>query len=250
LAILNLNFQNPQNICGRAHQSHGGGQQQLLMLMQAMLRMMSQLMGGGGGCCGQSGMGFGGQSPNFGGFGQGCQGGGFAPGFPGQGMSNFLGGGGGACHAGGNGYGFGGGGGQRFGGPAGNVSPSFGTPGQSRFSGGQAQARGTGYYPDSSAMEGGYVDRKGKKLNTLQDFLEGRAPYVSVAMDHTCGIPYGQPLRIAELEKKYGRPIPFRVVDTGGAFKGRGTGRIDICTRNRQASLDPTVNGPLTLQFQ
>lgn len=107
-------------------------------------------------------------------------------------------------------------------------------------------ARGTGYYPDRSAMEGGFVDRKGKPLHTLQDFLAGKASYVSVAMDSTA-FPYGTKLRIPELEAKYGRPIEFRVVDTGGAFRGKGTSRIDICTANRQASLDPTINGPLHL---
>ncbi|MDP1829269.1 MAG: peptidoglycan-binding protein [Archangium sp.] len=114
------------------------------------------------------------------------------------------------------------------------------------FEGEQFKARGTGYYPDSSAMEGGYVDRKGAKLNTLQDFLSGKAPYVSVAMDSKA-FPYGTKLRIPELEAKYGKQIEFRVVDTGGAFKGKGTSRIDVCTANRRASLDPTINGPLTL---
>ncbi len=109
-------------------------------------------------------------------------------------------------------------------------------------------ARGTGYYPDSSPMEGGYVDRKGHKLYTLQAYLAGKAPYVSVAMDSKA-FPYGTKLRIPELEKKYGRQIEFRVVDTGGAFKGKGTSRIDICTANQKASLDPTINGPLTLVF-
>lgn len=108
------------------------------------------------------------------------------------------------------------------------------------------KARGTGYFPDSSAMEGGFVDRKGAKLNTLQDFLAGRAPYVSVAMDSKA-FPYGTKLRIPELEAKYGKQIEFRVVDTGGAFKGKGTSRIDVCTANRKASLDPVINGPLTL---
>ncbi|MBX3166852.1 MAG: hypothetical protein KF760_05545 [Candidatus Eremiobacteraeota bacterium] len=112
-----------------------------------------------------------------------------------------------------------------------------------------AKATGTGYYPDNSAMEGGYVDRQGKKLNTLQDFLAGKADYVSVAMDKNENIPYGTKLRIPELEKKYGKPIEFRVVDTGGAFTGKGTSRIDICTANEKASTDPTINGPLTLQF-
>jgi len=112
-----------------------------------------------------------------------------------------------------------------------------------------AQATGTSYYPDSSALEGGYVDKKGKKLNTLQDFLAGKADYVSVAMDDKAGIPYGAKLRIPELEKKYGKPIDFRVVDTGGAFGGKGNSRIDICTANEKASTDSTINGPLTLQF-
>jgi peptidoglycan hydrolase-like protein with peptidoglycan-binding domain len=107
-------------------------------------------------------------------------------------------------------------------------------------------ARGTGYFPENSRMEGGFNDRKGKPLHTLQDYLSGKAPYVSVAMDSKA-FPYGTKLRIPELEQKYGRPIEFRVVDTGGAFQGRGTGRIDICTANRKASLDPTINGKLTL---
>lgn len=108
------------------------------------------------------------------------------------------------------------------------------------------KARGTGYYPDASPMEGGFVDRKGAKLNTLQDFLSGKVPYVSVAMDSKA-FPYGTKLRIPELEAKYGKQIEFRVVDTGGAFKGKGTSRIDVCTANQRASLDPTINGPLTL---
>lgn len=108
------------------------------------------------------------------------------------------------------------------------------------------RARGTGYYPHDSKLEGGFQDRKGRPLHTLQDYLAGRAPYVSVAMDKNA-FPYGTKLRIPELEAKYGRPIEFRVVDTGGAFRGKGTSRIDICTENRAASLDATINGPLTL---
>lgn len=105
-------------------------------------------------------------------------------------------------------------------------------------------ARGTGYYPDSSALEGGFVDRRGKKLRTLQQFLAGDADYVSVAMDSKAFV-YGQRLRIKELETKYGKPITFRVVDTGGAFKGKGRSRIDVCVQNNRASLDPTINGTL-----
>jgi hypothetical protein len=107
-------------------------------------------------------------------------------------------------------------------------------------------ARGTGYYPDASPLEGGFVDRRDQPLRTLQDFLSGKANYVSVAMDSKA-FPYGTKLRIPELEAKYGKQIEFRVVDTGGAFKGKGTSRIDICTANERASLDSTINGPLTL---
>ncbi|MDB4945547.1 MAG: hypothetical protein JWP97_5081 [Labilithrix sp.] len=105
-------------------------------------------------------------------------------------------------------------------------------------------ARGTGYYPDSSALEGGFVDRRGKRLYTLQQFLAGTAPYVSVAMDSSA-FAYGTRLRIHELDARYGESIVFRVVDTGGAFKGKGTTRIDICTANNKASLEATINGTL-----
>lgn len=112
-----------------------------------------------------------------------------------------------------------------------------------------SRARGTGYFPSNDPIEGGYVDRKGHKLYTLQDYLAGRAPYVSVAMDVPAA-RYGSMLRIPELEAQHGGiQIPFRVVDTGSAFRGRGRSRIDICTVNRHASNDSTVNGPLTLLF-
>jgi hypothetical protein len=105
-------------------------------------------------------------------------------------------------------------------------------------------AKGSGYFPDSSRMEGGFVDMRETKLRTLQQFLDGQADYVSVAMD--VGIfKYRQRLRIKEFNEKYGKEIVFRVVDTGGAFKGKGTSRMDICTANRKASLDSTVNGTL-----
>lgn len=105
-------------------------------------------------------------------------------------------------------------------------------------------SKATGYYPSGSALEGGFVDRRGVKLRTLQQFLAGQADYVSVAMDSTA-FPYGQHLRIKELEAKYGRAIDFRVVDTGGAFHGRGRSRIDICVANQSASLSPSVNGTI-----
>ena len=63
----------------------------------------------------------------------------------------------------------------------------------------------------------------------------------------TNAFTYGQKLRIKELELKYNRVIEFRVVDTGGAFKGRGRSRIDVCVKNYSASLDSTINGNLNI---
>ena len=56
-------------------------------------------------------------------------------------------------------------------------------------------------------------------------------------------------LRIKELETKYGRPIEFRVVDTGGAFRGKGRSRIDVCVKNKTASFDATINGTLHIDI-
>jgi 3D (Asp-Asp-Asp) domain-containing protein len=105
-------------------------------------------------------------------------------------------------------------------------------------------SKGTGYYPSNSALEGGFKDMRGAPLRTLQQFLNGDADYVSVAMDKGV-VPYGTVISIREFNQKYGRNIIFKVVDTGGAFRGKGTSRMDICTANERASLDPTVNGTL-----
>ena len=133
-------------------------------------------------------------------------------------------------------------------------SVRFGKPcfddikGESKLVPGQKyEARATSYYPADNAMEGGFVDRKGYKLNTLQDFLDGKADYVSVAMDSKA-CPYGTKITVEELDTKYGRHIPCRVVDTGGAFQGRGTGRIDICQRtNNDCTSNNATNGKVTI---
>ncbi len=112
-------------------------------------------------------------------------------------------------------------------------------------------AKGTGYYPANSKMEGGFNDKVGKPLRTLQDFLDGKSSYVSIALDKNLyksgQIKYGDSFRIPELEAKHGRKIVFKAVDTGGAFTNKGFSRVDICTRSKQHSLEPTVNGKLTL---
>lgn len=110
------------------------------------------------------------------------------------------------------------------------------------------RAKSSGYFPYNDSMEGGHFDRLGKPLRTLQDYLAGRADYVSVAMDRHVA-PYGTRIRIPELEAKYGREIDFRLVDTGRAFKNKGTSKIDICVKTRQQTYEDTINGHLTVQF-
>lgn len=111
--------------------------------------------------------------------------------------------------------------------------------------------KATGYYPHNSKMEGGFKDKIGKPLHTLQDFLDGSAPYVSIAIDKNLykngTVKYGDNFRIPEMEAKYGKKIIFKAVDTGGAFTGKGFSRIDICTENKSHSLDKAVNSKLTL---
>lgn len=108
------------------------------------------------------------------------------------------------------------------------------------------RTRATGYYPAADRMEGGHVDRRGKKLRTLQDFVDGRATYVSVAMDSRA-LPYGRAICIPALNESYGKAIDFRVVDTGGAFKNKGTTRLDICTRSRSDAFKKNVNRKLEI---
>ncbi|XP_046381018.1 uncharacterized protein LOC124152217 isoform X1 [Haliotis rufescens] len=110
-------------------------------------------------------------------------------------------------------------------------------------------ARGTAYYPANNALEGGFVDMRGARLRTLQQYLAGSASYVSVAMDNHAGIAYGTAICIPEMNHRYNKHIVFKVVDTGSAFSGKGHGRIDICVSSQANSYDSTINGHLTLVF-
>lgn len=118
-------------------------------------------------------------------------------------------------------------------------------------------ARLTGYYPSGSALEGGISDRFGNPLQTLQGYLgdykfvatgrypngdivalrqvSGRADYISVAADPTFGQYW---LCIPTLEKHYGMRLPFRIVDTGDAFKGAGYSHYDICCATRSDTME------------
>ena len=94
------------------------------------------------------------------------------------------------------------------------------------------------YTTENNSMEGGSKDRCGRPLHTLDDYMNWDANEVSVAMDKYA-LPYGTIIRIPEIEKrlKVKDPIPFKVVDTGGAFYNQGTSRMDICVGHSQSTI-------------
>lgn len=89
-------------------------------------------------------------------------------------------------------------------------------------SGGTFAARLTGYWPYAAKtaaekrMEGGHNDRKGKPIHTLEQHQADPVlhPYVSVSGDDAI-FPYGQRIEIDQWPG-----VVFRVVDTGGHFRG------------------------------
>lgn len=112
------------------------------------------------------------------------------------------------------------------------------------------EVRLTAYYPTPSAegsaenrMEGGPVDRRGNRLHSLEAVLDGRAPWVSLAIDARLGVPYGK--EVVLVVNDYGRLVfvPGRLVDCGGALVDQGWSRIDVCVENRGASFRARVNG-------
>lgn len=115
-------------------------------------------------------------------------------------------------------------------------------------SGGTFQARLTGYWPYAAKtaaerlMEGGHHDRKGKPIHTLEQHRADSAahPFVSVSGDDAI-FPYGQRIEIDQWPG-----LIFRVVDTGGHFRGarkvyRVVGRepLDIAVDSAQTKVKP-----------
>lgn len=109
-----------------------------------------------------------------------------------------------------------------------------------------AQAFATAYCPVNGGPEGGPVDHREHPIYTIQDFVSGKAPYVSVAMDSALDAtyPYGTVIHIPELDKKYnnGQPIEFHLVDHGSAFEGKGLSRIDIANYGSSAKDCPAAS--------
>uniref|UniRef100_A0A146KRW6 Uncharacterized protein n=1 Tax=Lygus hesperus TaxID=30085 RepID=A0A146KRW6_LYGHE len=111
----------------------------------------------------------------------------------------------------------------------------------------------TAYYPDTlSEDESGMMDMKGNRLRTLQDYLDGRAPYVTVSTDPRLDVPYGTRVIIPELDRHFGveNGIRFEARDAGPHMEGAGFSRLDVCVRSEQDSYDAAVNRVATAVFE
>ncbi|KAK4876070.1 hypothetical protein RN001_012492 [Aquatica leii] len=94
-----------------------------------------------------------------------------------------------------------------------------------------------------------YRDMKGKKLRSLQEYLNDRSDFVSLAMDERLGIAYGTKVCIPELNKYFGYYLNFEVRDNGTDLLGMGYRRADIFVRTEMDSYDSIVNKKVTLIF-
>ncbi len=112
------------------------------------------------------------------------------------------------------------------------------------------RAKLSAYWPAANAselpLEGESVDTRDRPLYSLQDYLAGKAPFVSVAGDLS-EFGYDEPIEIRELNQLYDRSIEFRVHDALHADltkKGLGTGtrRLDIRVNSRKEGLSDSVN--------
>jgi hypothetical protein len=92
---------------------------------------------------------------------------------------------------------------------------------------------------DEATLEGGGLDAQKNKINTIEDYLEGKADYVTIAMDK----PYiGRYFTNADFRDSNGKLIRFKCTDTGGAFYGMGTSKIDIATGDLSVARGKILN--------
>ncbi|CAL1680428.1 unnamed protein product [Lasius platythorax] len=97
-----------------------------------------------------------------------------------------------------------------------------------------------------------HLDDRGKMLNTLQDYLDGRTHYVTVAGNLRSGIPYGTKICIEELNERFGKQIPLQIrdqVDYGNERDDVASyfSRLEICVRTEEDTYDTYVNDLVTV---
>ncbi|TGZ51225.1 uncharacterized protein [Temnothorax longispinosus] len=95
-----------------------------------------------------------------------------------------------------------------------------------------------------------HLDDQGKMLNTLQDYLDGRARYVTVAGNLRSGIPYGTKVCIEKLNEQFGRQIHLQIrdqIDYEINDVALDFSRLEICVRTEEDTYDTYLNGLVTV---
>ncbi|XP_020296958.1 uncharacterized protein LOC109861642 [Pseudomyrmex gracilis] len=107
------------------------------------------------------------------------------------------------------------------------------------------------YYPVFGTNDkSNHLDVQGKMLNTLQDYLDGRTAYVTVAGNLKSGIPYGTKICIEKLNEQFGRQIPLQIrdqVESEEDYISLGFSRLEICVRTEEDTYDTYVNSLVTV---
>ena len=82
-------------------------------------------------------------------------------------------------------------------------------------------------------LDEGSLDVSGRRLATLEAFLDGDVAFVSVAIDLEAIAP-GTPLRLPALEAAVGQPILLRAVHQTERTTGTGTALLEVCVSERE----------------
>ncbi|KAL0105399.1 hypothetical protein PUN28_016802 [Cardiocondyla obscurior] len=98
-----------------------------------------------------------------------------------------------------------------------------------------------------------HLDDQGKMLNTLQDYLDGRVGYVTVAGDLRSGISYGTKVCIEKLNEQFGRQIYLQIrdqTDYENSSVALDFSRLEICVRTEQDTYDNYLNDLVTIHVR
>ncbi|KYN42166.1 hypothetical protein ALC56_03304 [Trachymyrmex septentrionalis] len=108
----------------------------------------------------------------------------------------------------------------------------------------------TAYYPVFETDDTrDYLDDQGDELKTLQDYLDGRAHYVTVAGNLKSGIPYRTKICIEKLNEYFGKQIPLQIRDQNDYKNDKliDFSRLEICVRTEEDTYDNHLNDFVTI---
>jgi hypothetical protein len=93
-------------------------------------------------------------------------------------------------------------------------------------------------------LDDGSLDASGRRLCTLEAYLDGDVPHVSVAVDLEA-LPAGARLRIPALEAACGQTVPLRAVHETERTRGVGAAYLEVCVSEPDGPLARALLGLL-----